>query len=559
MRDIITESDAKILTELLGDVRDGVLITDEVGRIKYLNGAAVQILGLADNVRGKCFDDVCAIYDLVSNVRLDSPIKQALEEKISVGLRKNSGIKWPDGSVTYISATSTPIIGKDGKLRGVSSLFRDITRLRRLELKLEDSQQYLRTIFSAVVIGLLIVDSRGRIVDLNKAAEQMLETTADAAMGRRFGDVFNCKNSVEAGCGNGRNCRLCLMNGHLKRAVDSDGQFDDRFDIAMSRANDSRLIWLRVCVATVVANGEKHVIVSLIDISDRKKYEYELEQAKAAAEAANKAKGQFLANMSHEIRTPITGMVGMIDLTLRTNLTDYQRDNLNSAKECSKYLLNIINDILDFSRLESGSLKLDITRFDFMKNLNQVLSAQNKAATEKGLYIETQLADDLPRYISGDALRIRQILHNLISNAIKFTNSGGVTVKVVKGERLGNPVLEFSIKDTGIGMVKADLSKLFKPFSQVDGSSTRRFGGTGLGLRITKELVNLMSGDVGVSSKAGEGSVFSFWIPCHEVDAVDEGIRSRSVFVNPTPRQAASDGGEDIADLMKYCMDELSK
>lgn len=559
MRDIITESDAKILTELLGDVRDGVLITDEVGRIKYLNGAAVQILGLADNVRGKCFDDVCAIYDLVSNVRLDSPIKQALEEKISVGLRKNSGIKWPDGSVTYISATSTPIIGKDGKLRGVSSLFRDITRLRRLELKLEDSQQYLRTIFSAVVIGLLIVDSRGRIVDLNKAAEQMLETTADAAMGRRFGDVFNCKNSVEAGCGNGRNCRLCLMNGHLKRAVDSDGQFDDRFDIAMSRANDSRLIWLRVCVATVVANGEKHVIVSLIDISDRKKYEYELEQAKAAAEAANKAKGQFLANMSHEIRTPITGMVGMIDLTLRTNLTDYQRDNLNSAKECSKYLLNIINDILDFSRLESGSLKLDITRFDFMKNLNQVLSAQNKAATEKGLYIETQLADDLPRYISGDALRIRQILHNLISNAIKFTNSGGVTVKVVKGERLGNPVLEFSIKDTGIGMVKADLSKLFKPFSQVDGSSTRRFGGTGLGLRITKELVNLMSGDVGVSSKAGEGSVFSFWIPCHEVDAVDEGIRSRSVFVNPTPRQATSDGGEDIADLMKYCMDELSK
>lgn len=240
-------------------------------------------------------------------------------------------------------------------------------------------------------------------------------------------------------------------------------------------------------------------------------------------------------------------------------MTDYQRDNLNSAKECSKYLLNIINDILDFSRLESGSLKLDITRFDFMKNLNQVLSTQKRAAMEKGLYIETQLADDLPRYISGDALRIRQILHNLIGNAIKFTNSGGVTIKVVKGERSGNPVLEFSIRDTGIGMIKADLSKLFKPFSQVDGSSTRRFGGTGLGLRITKELVDLMSGNVGVSSKAGEGSVFSFWIPCHEVDSVDEVIRSRSVFVNPTPRRETNDGGEDIADLMKYCMDELSK
>lgn len=559
MRDIIAESDARILTELLGDVRDGVLITDEVGRIKYLNEAAVRILGLADNVRGKYFDDVCAIYDLASNVRISSPIKQALEEKISVELRINSGIKWPDGSITYISATSTPIIGKDGRLRGSSSLFRDITSLRQLELKLEDNQQYLRTIFSAVVVGLLVVDSHGCIVDLNRAAEQMLKSTAHSAIGRRFGDVFECKNSVEAGCGNGRNCMLCSMNNHIKQAVDSDGQYDDQFDIAMCRADDSRLIWLRVCVATAVANKERHVIISLIDISDRKKYEYELEQAKAAAEAASKAKGQFLANMSHEIRTPITGMVGMIDLTLRTKMTDYQRDNLNSAKECSRYLLNIINDILDFSRLESGSLKLDITRFDFMKNLNQVLSSQKKAAMEKGLYIETQLADDLPRYVSGDALRIRQILHNLISNAIKFTNSGGVTIKVVKGERLGNPVLEFSIRDTGIGMVKADLSKLFKPFSQVDGSSTRRFGGTGLGLRITKELVDLMSGGVGVSSKAGEGSVFSFWIPCHEVDSVDEVIRSRSVFVNPKPRRETNDGGEDIADLMKYCMDELSK
>lgn len=378
MRDIIAESDARILTELLGDVRDGVLITDEVGRIKYLNEAAVRILGLADNVRGKYFDDVCAIYDLASNVRISSPIKQALEEKISVELRINSGIKWPDGSITYISATSTPIIGKDGRLRGSSSLFRDITSLRQLELKLEDNQQYLRTIFSAVVVGLLVVDSRGCIVDLNRAAEQMLKSTAHSATGRRFGDVFECKNSVEAGCGNGRNCMLCSMNNHIKQAVDSDGQYDDQFDIAMCRADDSRLIWLRVCVATAVANKERHVIISLIDISDRKKYEYELEQAKAAAEAASKAKGQFLANMSHEIRTPITGMVGMIDLTLRTKMTDYQRDNLNSAKECSRYLLNIINDILDFSRLESGSLKLDITRFDFMKNLNQVLSSQKK-------------------------------------------------------------------------------------------------------------------------------------------------------------------------------------
>ena len=349
------------------------------------------------------------------------------------------------------------------------------------------------------------------------------------------------------------------MNYHLKQAIDSDGPYTNRFDVAMQRINDSNVLWMRVDIATVGANEGKHIIFSLIDISERKVYEYELEQAKAIAEAANTAKGQFLANMSHEIRTPITGMVGMIDLTLKTKLTEYQRDNLNSAKECSEYLLNIINDILDFSKLESGSLKLEKLRFDFMKNLNQVLSSHTKAAMEKGLYIKAQFADNLPKYISGDALRIRQILHNLISNAIKFTNSGRVTVKIVRGERMGTSTLEFSVRDTGIGMVRADLSKLFKPFSQVDGSSTRRFGGTGLGLRITKELVDLMSGGVCVSSKAGEGSIFSFWIPCHEVDGADDVVRYRSVYVNPAPRQHLSDSGEDIADLMAYCMNELSK
>ncbi len=559
MQDILAESDARMLTELLGDVRDGILITDEVGRIRYVNGAAVHILGLTGDVRGMHFDDVCALYDLALNERIDSPIKQAIEEKVSVGLPINAGIKWPDGNVTYISATSTPVVGKDGKVRGCSSLFRDITRLRLLELKLEENQQYLRTIFSSVSVGLLIVDSSGNIVDLNRSAEQILQSAAHNAIGRRFGDVFRCPNSEEAGCGKGQNCEKCPMNHHIMQAIASNSPYNNQFTVAMHRLGDTKVIWLRVDVATVAANAEKHIIISLIDISDRKVYEYELEQAKAVAEAANTAKGQFLANMSHEIRTPITGMVGMIDLTLRTKLTEYQRDNLNSAKECSEYLLNIINDILDFSKLESGSLKLENMRFDFMKNVNQVLASHTKSAKEKGLYIREQLADDLPKFITGDALRLRQIMHNLISNAIKFTNSGGVTIKIVKGERQGTPTLEFSVRDTGIGMVKADLSKLFKPFSQVDGSSTRRFGGTGLGLRITKELVDLMAGGVGVSSKAGEGSIFSFWIPCHEVDGADEIVRYRSVYVNPTPRLRSEDNEEDIADLMKYCMDELSK
>ncbi len=367
---------------------------------------------------------------------------------------------------------------------------------------------YLRDVFSAATVGLCILDGDGGILELNDAAEHILEISSAQAVGLQFGDAFHCENSLMAGCGHGAACKICPVRHTIEAAVAAQEEFSRRFVAAVQRSGAPYACWLEIFVSKTRRPLMQKIVLSLVDITDRKQREDELEQARRDAEAESAAKGQFLANMSHEIRTPINGMVGMIELTLRTELTQDQRENLESAKQCSNYLLRIINDILDFSKLENRAMQLEQNRFDLLELLQGVIFVHGKSAAGKGLYLQEMLADDLPRYIRGDALRLRQILHNLLGNALKFTSEGGVVLQVEKAVREKMPILKFVVEDTGIGMKPEDTKKLFRPFSQVDGSMTRRFGGTGLGLMIVKELVEAMGGEVGVTSKPGMGSKF---------------------------------------------------
>lgn len=277
---------------------------------------------------------------------------------------------------------------------------------------------------------------------------------------------------------------------------------------------------------TVMYKSEADYInMVVIDITDQKDTENKLSKAIVDANAAYKTQAEFLANMSHEIRTPINGILGMLQLTLMADdlQADY-RDNLVTAKNCADTLLRLINDILDISKLEAGKYKIKEETFDVKQAIEETVAAQVPLANNKGLQLDCSFGNNIPKLVKGDGQRIQQVLNCLLSNAIKFTSEGSVRVKIASMDMEGeNKVkIRMAVADTGIGISEANMSKLFIRFSQVDSSDTRRYGGSGLGLVITKQIVELMGGNIQVQSKEDIGSTFIVEVPMKVVKASDD-------------------------------------
>jgi|GEM_PF-5508842 len=297
----------------------------------------------------------------------------------------------------------------------------------------------------------------------------------------------------------------------------------------------------------VITNYDKESAKALKEIAERKRYEEELLNARKAADSANLAKSQFLANMSHELRTPMNGVIGGAQLLGMTELGAEQKECLDYIRSSSESLLAIINDVLDLSKIEAGRIELERAAFSLRGCLSDAVGLHISHAQAKGLALRTDIPAHVPDALSGDRLRLKQVMANLIGNAVKFTQHGGITVSVALLETSGDTaLLRFSVSDTGIGIKPPDIEKIFAPFTQADSSTSRKYGGTGLGLSISKELVDLMGGRIWAQSAEGVGSTFRLDIPF----VINEGAMVRHDGINgggpPGDRVAPTEEGGGV-------------
>jgi two-component system, sensor histidine kinase and response regulator len=407
-----------------------------------------------------------------------------------------------DGRIAVTSVRFSLLRDAAGKPQYVASLQEDITERRRTEDALRESEAYNKLLFQESIIPMLVLDCETRrYVDCNRAAAQINGySRREELLGKTTLDVsaptqYDGSDSSSAA---------------LKRSKIGQEKGHSIFEWRHRRPDGT--VWdAEVHLTTFTHQGKKQFQLTLVDITERKLAERALRQAKELAEEATQMKSDFLANMSHEIRTPMNAILGMTHLALKTELTPKQSDYLTKTKVAAQALLGIINDVLDFSKIEAGKLDMENANFRLDNVLENLSSVVGQKAHDKKLEYLIAAPHDLPVSIVGDALRLGQILINLVNNAVKFTDHGEVVVTVALEERVSDRIkLKFSVRDSGIGMTPEQTARLFQPFSQADTSTTRKYGGTGLGLSISKRLVELMGGEIWVESRHGAGSTFRF-------------------------------------------------
>ena len=403
-----------------------------------------------------------------------------------------------DGSERYFVITKATLHDEGGAVTGFVTTHADVTELKIAEEDLEAQLRFTNVILETSPEPMMVKDHHRTITYINTAYEKLFEVSRADVLARKMRPLP--RTTIE----DIQRIELELLANPGTR----------QFEYTLPTAS-GRPVYCIITKSTYL-NGEGGtggVITTYTDISELKRTEENLVQAKHAAEQAMRARSQFLANMSHEIRTPMNGVLGMANVLAETPLNAEQREYLQTIRNSGDSLLKIVSDILDFSKIEAGKVEIEEVEFDLRSRVASNLQLFAASAREKNLTLSSTYADAVPLRVIGDPVRISQALSNLLGNAIKFTESGSISVNVGVHAREGDDLmLKFDVRDTGIGISKAAIERICDPFSQEDVSTTRRFGGTGLGLTISRQLVELMGGELAVESDQGVGSCFSFTI-----------------------------------------------
>ena len=525
-----------LLRALMENLPDSIYFKDADSRFVRVSKSKALRSGLKDAVEAVGKSD----FDFFKSE--DAQVSFADEQEIlSTGIPlvdKEEKHVWPDGSTSWVTTNKLPLRDQQGRIIGTFGISHDITEQKQALQALRDSEFRTRMIVETALDAFIAMDHEGAIIDWNAQAEATFGWAERDVLGKPLVEVIIPPRFREA---HQIGMERYLLTGQAKilgqrlelMALHRDGQeFPVEITISALRLDERRL---ENGVRSLDGRHEgtpldrsPHSKDSIVfaafihDITNRKAAEAALREAKEAAESANRAKSDFLANMSHEIRTPMNAIIGMTELVLDTPLAEAQREYLLTVRESGDVLLRVINDILDFSKIEAGKLDLFPDVFSLREMLGDAMRSLAVRAHREHLELAFRVASDVPETLIGDAGRLRQIVVNLVGNAIKFTQRGEVVLNVSTTENAVSPnnldgaivaptlVLHFHVRDTGIGIAPEKQTVIFEAFEQADTSTTRRYGGTGLGLAISQRLVRLMGGRIWVDSELGIGSTFHF-------------------------------------------------
>ena len=474
-----------------------IVITDTQGTIEYVNPyfcrstgySAEEAIGQNPRILKSADTPIETYKDL-----WDTLLSGQVWHGEFVNKRKNGELYWE-------AVLMVPIKNDAGDITHFVAIKEDISGLKKVQKDLSDQLAFTAQVLDEIPNPIFYEDASGLLLGCNKAYEQAFGISKETLAGKSILELDYLPLTDRPVYQ--KEQRRVIATGETSRQYLQRRFTDNKTHEILYSLSGFRL-----------ADGSPGGLIGVIaDVSDLKEKESKLEQAYRIAQEATEAKSMFLANMSHEIRTPMNAIIGMAYLALRTELTPKPRDYIEKIHNAGTSLLGIINDILDFSKTESGNLHLESIDFPLDEVIANVVNVTSGKTYEKGLELLYRVSPAVPQTLTGDPLRLGQIITNLVNNAVKFTEQGEIIIEVEQIRQSNRKVqLQISVRDTGIGMTEEQINRLFQPFTQADGSTTRKYGGTGLGLTISKKLVELMEGNIWVKSQPGVGSTFFFTV-----------------------------------------------